>query len=200
MDMEQINEKSLSRIYGHILNDDCAIITAFRAQMTNCLNGDEGSEDRVNLFQNKERNRELASALMLLGYDITKVKGTYIENYLEDNSIEVREDSWFVVNSKDDSNFISTIVKLGGMYCQDSIAILEKGGKNSYLIGTNNSEFPGYGEKITFGNLTFGNQNQFMTKVGNRPFVMESFETSQINSKRVILRYGKPIVEMLKIK
>ena len=65
----------------------------------------------------------------------------------------VTEDSWFVVNSKDDSNFISTIVKLGGMYCQDSIAILEKGGKNSYLIGTNNSEFPGYGEKITFGNI-----------------------------------------------
>jgi len=199
MDMEQINEKSLSRVYAHILNHDCAVITAFRDSMVKCLSG-ENSGEKVNLFQNKERNRELASALMLLGYDITKVKGTYIENYLEDNAVEVREDSWFVVNSKDDSNFISTIVKLGGMYCQDSIAILEKGGKNSYLIGTNNSEFPGYGEKITFGNLTFGNQNQFMTKVGNRPFVMESFKTAQINGKMAILRYGKPIVEMLKIK
>ena len=86
------------------------------------------------------------------------------------------------------------------MYCQDSVAILERGGKNSYLVGTNNSDFPGYGEKMTFGTLKFGNQYQFMTKVGNRPFVMESFETSQINSKRIILKYGKPIVEMLKIK
>jgi hypothetical protein len=167
--------------------------------MINCLNGDD-SDEKVNTFQNKERNRELASALMLMGYDITKVKGTYIENYLQDNSVEVKEDSWFVVNTKDDSNFISTIIKLGEMYCQDSVAILERGGKNSYLVGTNNSDFPGYGEKMTFGTLKFGNQYQFMTKVGNRPFVMESFETAQINSKRVILRYGKPIVEMLKIK
>jgi hypothetical protein len=199
MDMEQINEKSLSRVYAHILNHDCAIITAFKSKMINCLNVDDSNE-KVNIFQNKERNRELASALMLLGYDITKVKGTTIENYLQDSAVEVKEDSWFVVNTKDDSNFIPTIVKLGGMYCQDSIAILEKGGKNSYLVGTNNSNFPGYGEKETFGNLTFGNQHQFMTKVGNRPFVMESFETSQINSKRIILKYGKPIVEMLKIK
>jgi hypothetical protein len=199
MDMEQINEKSLSRVYAHILNHDCAIITAFRAQMINCLNGDD-SDEKVNTFQNKERNRELASALMLLGYDITKVKGTYIENYLQDNSVEVKEDSWFVVNTKDDSNFISTIIKLGEMYCQDSVVILERGGKNSYLVGTNNSDFPGYGEKEIFGTLKFGNQYQFMTKVGNRPFVMESFETSQINSKRIILKYGKPIVEMLKIK
>ena len=199
MDMEQINEKSLSRVYAHILNHDCAIVTAFRAQMINCLNGDD-SDEKVNTFQNKERNRELASALMLMGYDITKVKGTYIENYLQDNSVEVKEDSWFVVNTKDDSNFISTIIKLGEMYCQDSVAILERGGKNSYLVGTNNSDFPGYGEKMTFDTLKFGNQYQFMTKVGNRPFVMESFETAQINSKRVILRYGKPIVEMLKIK
>jgi len=74
------------------------------------LNGDD-SDEKVNTFQNKERNRELASALMLMGYDITKVKGTYIENYLQDNSVEVKEDSWFVVNTKDDSNFISTIIK-----------------------------------------------------------------------------------------
>ena len=199
MDMEQINESSLSRVYAHIINHDCAIITAFKDKMINCLNVDDSNE-KVNIFQNKERNRELASALMLLGYDITKVKGTTIENYLQDNAVEVKEDSWFVVNTKDDSDFISNIVKLGAMYCQDSIAILEKGGKNSYLVGTNNSDFLGYGEKETFGNLTFGNQHQFMTKVGNRPFVMESFETSQINSKRIILKYGKPIVEMLKIK
>jgi hypothetical protein len=199
MDMEQINEKSLSRVYAHILNHDCAVITAFRDSMVKCLSG-ENSGEKVNLFQNKERNRELASALMLLGYDITKVKGTYIENYLEDNAVEVREDSWFVVNSKDDSNFISNIVKLGEMYCQDAVIIIEKGGKNSYLIGTNNASSPGYGTKTPFGNLKFGNERMIMTKVGNRPFVMESFKTAQINGKMAILRYGKPIVEMLKIK
>ena len=199
MDMEQINEKSLSRVYAHILNHDCAIITAFRNKIEFCVNGDY-SPEKVTVFQNKGRNRELASALMLLRYDITDVKGTFIENYLQDNSVEVKEDSLFVVNSNDDDNFISNIIKLGEMYCQDAVSILEKGGKNSYLIGTNNSKSPGYGEKETFGNLTFGNQHQFMTKVGNRPFVMESFENAQINGKRIIIKYGKPIVEMLKIK
>lgn len=199
MGMEQINESSLSRVYAHILNHDCAVITTFKSQMSNCLSG-EHSGEKVSLFQNKGRNRELASALMLLGYDITKVKGTFIENYLEDNEIEVKEDSWFVVNSKDDSDFISNITKLGEMYCQDAVAILEKGGKNSYLIGTNTNPSPGYGEKTTFGDIKFGKERMIMTKIGNRPFVMESFKTTQIIGKMAILKYGKPIVEMLKIK
>ena len=101
---ETINESSLSRIYSHIKNHDCAIISAFRSQMVNCLNTPK-SERVMSLKDNKERSRGLKSALLLLGYSVTSVKGSYIENYLQDNAVEVVEDSYFVVNTNNDSKF-----------------------------------------------------------------------------------------------
>lgn len=194
----QVSESSLSRVYSHIQQHDCAIITAFRNELVNCVMGDQSSR-QLNIFQNKERNKNLKSALLMLGYGITKVKGSYIENYLQDNQVEVKEDSYFVVNKNNDANFEKMIMSLGKMFCQDSVAIIKKGGENNYLVGTNNADFPGLNNVDRLGKIKMGDENMFMTKVGNRPFVMESFDNSQINTKRLIIKYGKPILEMIKI-
>lgn len=88
----RIDESSLNRLYNHIKSKDCAVITAFRKQLINCK-GNMDSDEKLNIKTNKGRNISLKSALLSLGYGVTNVKGTYIENYLQDNSVEVKEDS-----------------------------------------------------------------------------------------------------------
>jgi len=190
-----LNESSLTRIHSHIMKHDCAVITAFRNKLINCMSEDNG--DKLNISDNKMRNKRLKSALLSLGYGVTSVKGTYIENYMSDNQVEVKEDSYFVVNLTDNPNFISHITKLGEMFCQDSVMIVEQGGNNNYLFGTNKSDFPGYGEKIELGHFKPGIEAEFMTKVNGRPFALESFGDLQINSKRIVKEFAKPILDLL---
>ena len=190
-----LNESSLTRIHSHIMKHDCAVITAFRNKLINCMSEDNG--DKLNISDNKMRNKRLKSALLSLGYGVTSVKGTYIENYMSDNQVEVKEDSYFVVNLTDNPDFISHIKKLGEMFCQDSVMIVEQGGNNNYLFGTNKSDFPGYGEKIELGHFKPGIEAEFMTKVSGRPFALESFGDLQINSKRIVKEFAKPILDLL---
>tara|TARA_Y100000385_G_scaffold60712_1_gene59177 strand:- start:854 stop:1486 length:633 start_codon:yes stop_codon:yes gene_type:complete len=192
-----LNESSLNRIHSHILNHDCAIITAFRNSMVNCV-GEEDGETVLHNRDNKERNKKLKSTLLSLRYGVTYVKGTYIENYMSDNSIEVKEDSYFVVNLNDDTKFIENIVRLGEVFCQDSVMVMEKGGENNYLYGTNYSDFPGYGQKHYIGVFKPGVESEFMTKIRNRPFTIETFDKLQISSKRLVKEYSKTIIDLLR--
>lgn len=192
-----IEESTLNRLMSHIMSHDCAVITSFRNSMVNCLFS--GKNDKlINIRTNKGRNKTLKASLLSLGYDITKVKGSYIENYLSDNQIEVKEDSFFVVNSNDDDNFINTIYRLGEMFCQDSVLIIEKGGDSIYLHGTNNSDFPGFGNNVPMGKFKPGIEGEFMTKVGGRPFVIENFKLLSNNSKKIVTDLSRPIIESLK--
>jgi hypothetical protein len=134
---------------------------------------------------------------LYLGYGVTKVKGTYVENFAQQNAIEVNEESFFVVNMKDDSDFISNMTKLGELFCQDSIMIIEKGGDNNYLIGTNNSEYPGYGNIEKLGEFKPDVEAEFMTRVGGRPFSFESFDLLQNNTKRLVSEDAKILMKFL---
>ena len=191
-----LNESTLNRIHSHVMKHDCSVITAFRNSFVNCLD-DDNDEERLNIRTNKNINKTLKAALLSLGYGVTEVKGTYIENYLSDNEIEVKEDSYFVVNLKDDPDFVDNIIKMGEILCQDSVLIINKGGDDNYLVGTNKSDFPGHGEIVNLGKLKPGVESQFMTKVGGRPFTLESFDNLQINSKRIVGEYSKPIINLL---
>ena len=191
-----LNESTLNRIHKHVMEHDCSVITAFRNSFVNCLD-DDNDEERLNIRTNKNINKNLKSALLSLGYGVTEVIGTYIENYLSDNEIEVKEDSYFVVNLKDDPDFVDNIIKMGEVLCQDSVLIIKQGGEDNYLVGTNKSDFPGHGEVVNLGKLKAGVESQFMTKVGGRPFTLESFDNLQINSKRIVIEYSKPIINLL---
>jgi hypothetical protein len=190
-----LNESSLNRVHSFIQKYDCSIITAFRSSLINCIDNEDGK--KLNIRDNKSRNKHLKSALISLGYGVTNVKGTYVENFLSDNQIEVSEDSYFVVNLNDDPNFVDNIIKMGEILCQDSVLIIKQGGEENYLVGTNKSDFPGYGEVVNLGKLKAGIESQFMTKVGGRPFTLESFDDLQINSKRIVIEYSKPIINLL---
>ena len=172
-----LNESSLSRLYRHMMAHDTAIITAHRGDPSddsNCVDKSQVADDS----SNKIRNRDLKATLMSLGYGVTSVDGSYIEDFNTPAAYEVAEDSFFVVNLEDDPGFTKLIIDLGEGFCQDAVLVVPKGGQGAYLHGTNNSEFPGYGQRVEAGDLSFGREKEFMTKVGGRPMAFtEELET-----------------------
>jgi len=173
---KHMNESSLSRTYQHMMEHDCAIITGYRGDPTDnskCVAGHrkDVGDDAVKI--NRDRNAELISNLRSLGYGVTSVAGSYVEDYMQDTAREVKEASLFVVNLNDDSSFLSQIENLGQYFCQDSVLLIPKGGQGAYLLGTNTNNFPGLGQQMEVGSFAGGEEAEFMTRVQNRPFVFK---------------------------
>ena len=178
-----LKESGLSRVLQHIEAHDCAILTAFRndpKDMSKCAKGsvDDNDQEGSTKDLNKRRNRDLKAMLFGFDYGVTAVDGSYIENFEQPDQIEVKEDSLFVVNLNDDPDFARNVQEMAEKFCQDSVIIIPQGGKAAYLHGTNESDFPGYGEKVEVGDLKMGKEAEFMTRVGKRPFTFgEGLET-----------------------
>ena len=187
-----LNESSLSRLYRHMMAHDTAIITAHRGNPnddSNCVDKSQVTGDS----SNEVRNRDLKATLLALKYGVTNVDGSYIEDFNTPEAYEVAEDSFFVVNLKDDPNFTKYIVDLGDEFCQDAVLIIPKGGKGAYLHGTNNSEFPGYGQKVQAGDLSFGREQEFMTKVRGRPMAF----TEELETYKQLSRAGRMVAKAI---
>ena len=93
---------------------DSAILSAFRDEFTK--------------KENYERNRELKARLLERGYGVTKVAGSYIENFQTPKAMEVSEESFFVSNRKDDPQFIEVISGLG-----ESVGSLKMGEESEFM-------------------------------------------------------------------
>ena len=185
---EVLTESGLSRMWTHMQNHQTGMITAFRGDPDDdegCVMDPQPVEGEDALDKNKMRNRDLKATLLNFGYGVTAVEGTYIENYMKKNAVEVKEDSMFVVNLEDDPNFFANLEMLAQKFCQDSVLLVPQGGEDAYFKGTNGAEFPGLGKSQEVGKFRGGEEGQFMTRVGNRPFVMrkEGIETYKSHSR-----------------
>lgn len=167
-----LTESSLSRLYKHIMEHDCAILTAFRGKQINCVNNELNVEANHSFTkaENLERNKELYAVLIGLGCGVTEVDGSYIEGFGTSDASEKKENSFFVVNLKNDPSFIANVIQLGKRYCQDAVLIKEKGTENAYLYGTNNADFPSLDKKINTGIFHGGSESMFMSRIKGRPF------------------------------
>ena len=185
-----LKESSLSRLYRHMQEHDSAALSAFR---------NEFSKE-----ENLERNRELKAELLGRGYGVTRILGSYIENFETPKAVEVAEESFFVLNRKDDPNFRNEIAGLGEDFDQDSVLTVPKGAQDAFLLGTSpEGEFPQYGKEESVGALKMGDEAEFMSRVGGRPYTfspkdineeLETYENLSRNSKMAV----KSIVERRK--
>lgn len=192
----------MSRIFNTIERYDIAIITAFRGKSEYCVLYPYNDENRIYTKSEKlDRNKILYSTLLKLKYGITKIDGSYIENFGNSDWRECKENSFFVVNLNNDSNFIKNIIKLGEYFCQDSVLLKPKNQK-AYLYGTNYSDYPGYNKKFELGNFIGGIEAEFLSKIRNRPFIFremfDSFEYLNNSGKYLVDKSSKPIIEFLK--
>lgn len=169
---EFLNESSITRFLSKFKKHDTAILTAFRGEFTKS--------------ENLQRNKKLFAALYAKGYSVTSVKGSYIENKGFDNELEVSENSFVVVNHKDDENFEKVICSLGEHFEQDSILMIHKGEKpTATLIGTSKSEtsFPGYKIRKDFSHITLNTDKlEFFTRLNKKTF---AFPEGNLSEKQI---------------
>ena len=175
-----VNESSLSRMRQHMMEHDTAMITAFRGY----IKGEDGEQITVTRKQNLKRNSQLKAQLSKK-YNITVVQGKYIEDYGTNDAKEVGEVTFFVVDQDDTGNLERDITQAGIDWYQDSVLFVEKGAKNGRLIGTNDSDFPGYKKVIKVGNPIFGKSGEFMTKMRGRPFVFEEVVITEHKAQKL---------------
>ena len=110
---------------------------------------------------------------------------------------------WHCVEDKQTSQWL-TIEALSEHFCQDSFLFVPRGGEDSFLVGTNDAEFPGYGNEESTGEFLGGKEGEFMTRVGKtkRPIrFAEGLETKakmQNNTKFLISRLAKQVLQEMK--
>mgnify|MGYP003153794403 FL=1 len=209
-----INESGLSRIRQDMLDYDTAFITAFRGDIhdkSECLYippSNKEIKERTRMGRkgvaNRKNNKDLSAYLLSQGYGIKNVQGSYIENFKNPEKVprEVKENSFFVTNLKEDPEFFEQIINLGKRYCQDSVILIPKG-EEAYIYGTNNSQYPGLDQKETLGKFMGGEVGQFMSRVGGRPFVMredeetKTYETHSGKQRQAISLISKRVSEQI---
>jgi len=164
-----IKETSLSRVWRQMKKFDSGTITAFR-NARDCGNGAKYTRN-----ENLKRNKSMLAKLQNEGYSVTRVKGSYIENYKSENAREVGEIVFFVVDITDSGKLKEDLIKFGEMFEQDSILFIPKGGEEGFLIGTNKcpDAYPGYKKVSKLKNPMFGKTGEFFTRVNGRPFVLK---------------------------
>jgi hypothetical protein len=143
----------MTGLYQYILAHDCAIITSFR-------NSDEKSDQ-----ENYETNRQLKAYLLNKRCGLTTVTGLNIEDYNTEIAKEVREGSYFVVNLFNDVNFENSIKKLGKLYNQETVILIDKGGQSTYLYRINNEGFQGHNKISLLGKLVPKKEAELITTV-----------------------------------
>ena len=147
---------SISDFLKFLENYEAACLSACRSAYCNATEhtlDDRPSPDAGQYYyteeDNKRRTRDLSAALLKLGYGLIKVDGTtYYEMDGSDGAVEVTETSIVVFNINDDHDFYANIFRLSELYNQDCFLFKEKGSNRRYIIGTNNADYPGYGNKV----------------------------------------------------
>lgn len=167
-----LNESSLSRVYSHNKEHDCAAMTAFRTAR------DCGTGEIYAKKEKMQRNRSLSAKLLKLGYTVISINGVYPEG-----GKKTTENSFFIVDIKDSGNIEEDIFKLGAEFEQDSVLIIPKGtidgNGQAFLLGTNRCEngYPGWKKKEYFDKSSMGKESPIYTSyVNGRPFIFESID------------------------
>ncbi|MDX8383309.1 MAG: hypothetical protein R8M45_04450 [Ghiorsea sp.] len=199
---EYLSESSLSRVYAHAMKHEVGTITAYRSAR-DCNTGEDYTHK-----DNEARNRLLASKLLKLGYNITGIKGSYIEAYKTADAKEVEESSFLVVDVKDKGSLRADLIKLGTEFEQDSITWSAPGqAAPYYLISSNKCKngYPGLGKigiALKLGKSLFGKDGEFFSRVNGRPFVFEGitdplydYTSLSIRSKQAVTVMSEQTVE-----
>ena len=173
-----INEASLSRIWQHIQAGRAfAMITAFRGENTELVDQKNGIRSER---KNRALNKDMAKAVRAAGYGFFPIEGHYPEKTLSNREVDRKEESFFIIDDKDDPKTFSKFVEqLGIEFGQDSVFFMDADGQ-AYFIYTRDTDdhFKGQREKI--GNELLTNPNnkkltQFFSKVKGRTFGFDAY-------------------------
>lgn len=160
---KHLKEASLSRIWKHIEEGrPFGMITAFRWNF--------------DLKQNLARNKQLEAAIRSAGYGFFRMEGHYIEGFGTDNEQPVKEQSFFVIGDDDHATFKLFLKQQGTRFEEDSIFYYDPEKKRGFLVGTNNTGFPGKNKELDVGKWHPSKVGEFYSKMKRQTFVFETIE------------------------
>ena len=131
MNMHQLDEGSIARLYQHTIDRNIGIVTAFRGRYTKT--------------ENLARNAKLQSDIRGAGFGFYRLEGHYIEGFGSEASKDVKEQSFLVIGDlKEDSGRLKGMLKKwGAKWNQDSVLYKSNTGKNAVLMGTQSKDEEG---------------------------------------------------------
>ena len=202
---KNLNESNINRMLHWLKGCDCAFITAFRKEFKDIRdkdatyfgpNGDWEEGKKFSHEENRQKNKLMVAELLQLGYGVTKVQGVYPETPKTDDAPitdnEDIEESYLVVNRRNDENFLKNLQRIAEFYNQDSIYYKEAGAEEGHLIGTNGCGWPEYHEKGSGSKLHLDTGSNYMSRLGNKTFSFVSADSEETNhEKRKELRREK---------
>lgn len=160
-----LNESSLSRIFQKSQEFECVTISAFRGKNTKDVN--------------KMQTARMLKMLKALDYSVTTIIGQYEETQEDGTNKLVKETSFFVANHKNDPNFLDQMKKLGELFDQDSICVIEKGFKSAYLFGTNKTGWLGYHKVDKFNGVSIDTiEKKYFSAIGGKSFQFKAIVES----------------------
>lgn len=180
-----LQDDGFSKIWSRILNYDLALIAASREKCIHCVYPQKDKElnGTYTNDENKYRTKLLRAKLLDYRFGINEIDGTNIENSSTSNVKHLDEDSFFVINLKNDPNFKDKIIQLGKDFCQDAVWIKEKN-DDFYQYGTNYANEPGLGNRLPAGEKFLDDIGQmFISKLKHPPYPFPERIRNQINSK-----------------
>lgn len=186
---DNLNETTVNRLIKWLTTTDCGFITAFRTELKDIINvdktffGQNGEWKPGHVFtheENRQKNKDMVSKLMIKGYGVIKIKGVYPEGMTQESS----EESYMVFDNKNIGGLYNFLLELGEYYNQDSIYFKPQNSLTGYLIGTNAAEFPGYHQKGDESKFMVNTASNYMSRFKNSAFAFVTNDAIKNADKR----------------
>ena len=172
-DEQSLVESSLSRLIQRNKSCDIIFITAYKSPRwikDNYQIENGNGVDRIIKNINRERNNALLMNIRAMGFNSFKVDGSYENQERKDKGLPNytdKEESFAVINTYHNDDFIDKLLKLAIKYDQKSILYVPIGGNNCKFYYAN-------GKVVDAGNSVYGKDSAFKSLINGRPFVVES--------------------------
>jgi len=185
-----LNQTSVDKFRKALTKYDCVVLPL--AQLNdNVLAEIEGLED------GKKPMVYLKASILYLKFGISDVYGTAIGRLLSQNIDELNVNSILVFNLSNSLEFTEKLRRLGRIFKEESIIVLEKDGGSNYLLGTGASLNLQEGIKVPLLRFQDSIDEQFDSMPVDGRVNIETFHHLQVNSKYIVSQWSKPLIELL---
>ena len=157
---KSINQPELSSLSGAMLKCDVGVITAFVEINSSA--------------ENNEKMRQLQAFLLNIKYNVTRVLGSYVQDFSGDSNKSLIE-YFFVADQMHAGRLKDDLIAAGTFFGQDSI-VFKAVGNSAKLYGTLASAdcVPGHGAVLDLGVAEDVVDAELFSKITGRAFSFES--------------------------
>jgi len=185
-----LNQTSVDKFRKALTKYDCVVFPL--AQLNdNVLAEIEGLEN------GKKPLVYLKASILYLKFGISDIYGTAIGRLLSQNIDELNVNSILVFNLSNSLEFTEKLLRLGRIFKEESIIVMEKEGGSNYRLGTGASLNLQEGIKVPLLRFQDSIDEQFDSMPVDGRVNIETFHHLQVNSKYIVSKWSKPLIALL---